>query len=459
MSSALSAPRAAVQAAPPSVQLGTLLQLAWPLMLMRAAQSVIGLTDALMVAPLGQRALAAVTTGALNVFTALMLPLGIVTLVQTFAAQMRGAGDEANARKHAWYGLIVAAFTGLIAWLAIPALGPIIAALQYPPELAAPMRTYLEIRMLGVPAVIGMEAIGAWYSGLGNTRVGFVAGLLTVVANIAGNYLLIEPRFGLPGYGVTGAAWASTLASCLGFLVAAIPFVLRAGHAPMMSGLRGLRVRELMTLLRVGGPNGASWLLEFAAFTTSVTVVAGHLGTELLAAVNVAFQIYAIAFLPAFGLTSAGAILIGAAIGSARFEQVHACVRVTLRLTCGWMLAVSVVYWTLPGALVRPFGHVHASVFTILTFMGFCQLADAFSMTIGEALRAAGDTAWCMRARIACGWLLFVPAVWATVFVFHGGVHALMGCMLAYAILQALAFAMRFASGAWRFRRLLYRTA
>ena len=42
--------------------------LAWPVVLARSSQSVVGVCDAAMTAPLGGAALAATTTGALNTF-------------------------------------------------------------------------------------------------------------------------------------------------------------------------------------------------------------------------------------------------------------------------------------------------------------------------------------------------------------------------------------------------------
>ncbi len=52
-----------------------LLALAWPIVLARATQAVVGFSDALMVAPLGEETLAAVTTGALDTFAFVMLPM------------------------------------------------------------------------------------------------------------------------------------------------------------------------------------------------------------------------------------------------------------------------------------------------------------------------------------------------------------------------------------------------
>src|SRR5215510_13155165 len=82
-----------------------LLVLAWPIVLARASQSVIGFCDALMTAPLGEEALAAVTTGSLNAFLAIILPTGTVFILQSFTSQLRGRGELAAVWRYAWYGL------------------------------------------------------------------------------------------------------------------------------------------------------------------------------------------------------------------------------------------------------------------------------------------------------------------------------------------------------------------
>jgi len=54
--------------------LSGLLGLAWPIIVSRSSQVVVGVSDAIMVAPLGESALAATTTGAFNTFNLLILP-------------------------------------------------------------------------------------------------------------------------------------------------------------------------------------------------------------------------------------------------------------------------------------------------------------------------------------------------------------------------------------------------
>src|SRR2546430_7933386 len=60
------------------------LRLALPVVISRSSQVVVGVSDAIMVAPLGEAALAATTTGATNTFNLLILPMGLVFIVSSF---------------------------------------------------------------------------------------------------------------------------------------------------------------------------------------------------------------------------------------------------------------------------------------------------------------------------------------------------------------------------------------
>jgi MATE family multidrug resistance protein len=440
----------------PRVTLGALLQLAWPIVLMRATQSVVGFCDALMVAPLGQEALAAATTGALNTFSIVILPMGVVFIVQSFAAQLRGRGELEAAPRYAWYGLTIALLAAFAGVITIPFAPWALGQLEFAPEVHRLMSVYVSIRLLSVGAAVGTEALGNWYGGLGNTRIAMVAGVTTMIANVLGNYLLIEPRFGLPGYGVMGAASASVAASWLGFLVVLVPF-LRGFGFERLPGWRSLRFREFLRLLRFGVPNGVNWFLEFAAFTLFINVVVAHLGTTVLAALNVVFQINSISFMPAFGLASAGAILVGEAIGRRAHDEVWPIVKLTGSVGGAWMAMVGVMYLAQPRALMNLFRPDDIASETLLeigavmlTLSALWQLFDAMGITLSEALRAAGDTAWCMAARLLLAWLVFTPAAWTAVFVLGGGVGTVMVSLIGYLAALALTLALRFASGRWR---------
>jgi len=440
----------------PTLELRTLLNLAWPIVLARATQAVVGFCDAFMVAPLGQAALAAVTTGTLNIWCMSMLPLGTMFILQSFSSQFRGRGDLVSAGRYAYYGLFVAAVSGVLGIAFIPFLEPGLALAGYEPAVLHEMHTYMAIRLFSVTMLVGMEALNNWYGGLENTRIGLVFSVVIMVANIALNYLLIEPRFGLPGYGVAGAAWASVIASGIGFAGFLCCFLLHVGHEVPRARWE-FRWQELGRMLRFGLPSGFNYFLEFAAFALFINVIVGHLGTATLAAFNVVFQLNMISFMPAFGVASAGAILVGEAIGSAKTERVVPLTGLTLKLTAGWMIAVGAVYILMPRPFIEIFeppreagpGILEVGAL-MLALSGVWQLFDAIAMTLTECLRAAGDTTWPMTARILLSWCVFMPGAWLTVRVLQGGPTSVMLSVIVYLAALALLLVVRFRSGAWR---------
>jgi len=437
---------------PAAANLRTLIGLAWPIVLARATQSVIGFTDALLVAPLGEEALAATTTGGLNAFAFIILPMGTAFIVQSFVAQLRGRGDLGAARRYAYYGLFLALGAALFAIAMGPLLPFLVGLLGYSPRVEQLIVTVMTIRLLSVGAAVGSEALGSYFGGLGNTRPAMVAGVVAMVANVGLNLLLIEPHFGLPGYGVRGSAWASVIASWLGFAVIATLFARGRVAAPL-----ALRLREFLRMVRFGLPNGVSWFLEFSAFTMFVNLVVGYLGTTELAAFNVIIQLNSIAFMPAFGLASAGAILVGESIGRGVLERVWPIVRLTASVGGAWMASVGLTYLIAPEVLIgqfQPRGAPSEALVAVgarmLVLSAIWQLFDAAQLTLSEALRAAGDTAWCMVARIVLAWLFFMPAGIVLVRYAGGGTVELMLTLTAYIAVLAVTFGLRFASGAWR---------
>lgn len=433
-----------------------LLALAWPVILSRSAQSVISFSDALMTSPLGEDALAAATTGALNTFALMILPMGIVFIVQSFSAQLFGKDDLLGARRYGWYGLILAALAGIVALACVPVVAPAIALTSYSDVVQASMSDYIELRLLSVAAVVGFEAIGSWYGGLGNTRVHMLGSLLMMVLNVALNALLIEGRLGCPALGVQGAALASVAASWIGFGLLLVLFLRRWGVALPGASSR-LRVSEFVRMFRFGLPSGLNWFLEFAAFLLFIDVIVADVGTVVVAALMVVLQVNSVSYMPSFGLASSGAILAGQAIGRGRHDDVPISLRLTMATAAVWQVAVGCFYLAFPAMVMQwfaPRGDDSPELVRIgaplLALSAAWQLFDAISMSYSEVLRATGDTAWPMWARLIIAWVLFLPLSYVWVIELDGGGMAAIGCMIVYLAVLAGLLALRFRGGAWR---------
>ena len=442
-----------------SAVLRELVALAWPIVISRATQVVVGLSDAVMVAHLGPPSLAATTTGATNSYALYILPMGIVFVVASFSSQLAGMGDRAGARRYGWYGLAVAAATELVAVAALPLVPPALAAFPYAPDVRALLSDYLAVRLLGVGAVVGIEALASYYGGLGNTRLPMLANVAAMVLNVLGNWLLIDGHLGAPALGVRGAALASTAATTLAFVGLLAVFV---AEGRRQGSPRPLALAELRRLLRFGLPSGLNWFFEFLAYAFFVNVVVTGLGTTPLAALMAVIQLNSVAFMPAFGVASAGAILVGQAIGAARRDAVPRLVLLTFAVACGWQVLAGIAYLAAPDLLLAPFARdpPSAKAFLdvarrMLLLSAAWQVFDAAASTLGESLRAAGDTAFVLWLRVAIAWGVFAPASFLAVRVAGGRDLAAVASLVLYLALLALALLLRFRAGAWRRIRLV----
>ncbi len=239
------------------------------------------------------------------------------------------------------------------------------------------------------------------------------ASVAAMVLNVAGNWLLIDGRLGAPALGVRGAALASAISTTLAFLGLLAVF-LREGRRGGGSGR--LRGGELLRVVRYGVPSGLNWFLEFLAFAFFTNVVVAGLGTTSLAALMAVIQVNSVAFMPAFGVASAGAILVGQAIGAGAKDRVPGLVGLAFAVAGAWQALVGLVYLVVPDLVLAAFAQDPGSAQELLAAgrrmlllsVGW-QLFDAAASVLAEALRAAGDTTFTLWARVVIAWAVFAP--------------------------------------------------
>jgi MATE family multidrug resistance protein len=447
------APAVVPAAARPAPSVRTLLGLAWPVVVSRASQVVIGVTDVIMTASLGQAAIAATATGALNAFSVMIFPMGVSFIVSTFSSQLYGKGDLPGARRYGWYGLGIALAAGVLSLASLPFVGRVLALFPYAPDVRALMTEYLRWRLLSCGAAVGIEALANYYGGLGNTRLPMVASVSAMALNVGFNWVFIFGHLGAPALGVRGAALANSLATTIAFAGLLARFLADGRRTARARP----RLRELWRMLRFGIPTGLNWAFEFYAFNFFVNVVVAGLGTTSLAALNAVIQINAVSFMPAFGLASAGAILVGQAIGAGAKDEVPAIWRMTFRASAVWQGLVGLLYIAVPSVLLLTFSPSGAEgeafrmvARRMLMLSAAWQLFDSAATSLAEALRAAGDTAFTMWARIVLAWAIFVPGSLVSVRVLGWGDLGAVFWLSFYMAMLAVVLYRRFHRGAWR---------
>jgi MATE family multidrug resistance protein len=228
-----------------------------------------------------------------------------------------------------------------------------------------------------------------------------------MVLNIGLNWALIYGNLGAPAMGVRGDAFASTIASAIALFALFACFLARVGR-----GATGAWGRSAACPLRYGPPSGLNWFFEFAAFIFLVNVVVAGFGTTSLAALMGVMQINTIAFMPTFGVASAGAILVGQTIGRREHDLVPRTVRLTLSTAATWQGFVGASYFIAPALLLSPFADPDADTSDFLD-------VGARMLMLSVRLLGGGDV---------------VAVLW----------------IVAYIAALAVALLLRFRSGAWR---------
>ena len=271
----------------------TIWALAWPVILTFLLESLVGLIDTLMVGRLGAAAVAAVGVGAqiLSAVSVAMTAVGTGTLA--LVARHIGAREPAEANQVLRQSVIAAFGLSVIAIIPVIVFASEIVAL-FGVEAAVVEQggAFVQLVMLSIPQSAILFVIGSGLRGAGDTRTPLIIGVMVNVLNIAGNYVLIFGKLGLPALGVRGSALATTIAFTAGTALGLL--LLARGRLVLQMGWRGLRPHSgtIRRVLVIGYPAageqmimqiGFFFYLAFAARYGTSAVAAYFIGVRILA--------------------------------------------------------------------------------------------------------------------------------------------------------------------------------
>lgn len=397
-----------------------ILGLAIPALGSLAADPLVSLVDTMFVGRIDGTAL-----GALGVCSAVFglaffvfnfLSTGVTPLV----AGAVGRGEHEEAGRLIMQALTLAVILGLLATVVLEALtGPILTGMGARGALRSPSETYLRIRALATPAVLLITVGHGAFRGHQNTRTPLWLTLALNLVNLALDPILIF----VLGWGIAGAAWATTIAQWVG----AVGFLI-AMFAPSGLGVRFRlpKLRDLAPLLKVGG---ALSLRTFALVSTLTlaTAVATRIGERAVAAHQVVAQIWLFLALVVDSVAIAGQALIGRLLGEGDRTEARRVADRLLRWGLGLGLALGAVFWVLgpvlPGwftddaAILRDVDTVYVFVIVsqpigalVFVWDGLFMGAQDFRFLAAQMLLSAAAGASVLLSAIPMGWGL--TGVW-----------------------------------------------
>lgn len=384
---------------------GRLVRLAWPVALARLGIMGMGVADTIMVGQLAPKELSHQALGWAPTAVFLVTGIGLLMGVQVLAARAIGAGDKA-ASGAAWRkGIVLALIAGAVAIAVVWSAGPhMLTMFGVAPELAEPAMAVGRILALSIPLHLIYVACSSYLEALQRPVVGAVVMWTANILNVALNFWLI------PQMGAEGSAWA-TFGARLFLAGVLVVWILRLHDARALGVLGGAAGPSYGAILRIGAAAAVSQAVEAGAFS-AMTIIAGRVGADEVAAYQILLNLLSAVFMIAMGLSTATAVIVSESIGA----RAHATAR-----AAGWMgLSLNTVAMTLAAVLFLLCGGAIAGAFTSdgalaalvagnMLIAALILAPDGGQVVAAAVLRARGDN-WFPTASHILAYAVVMPA-------------------------------------------------
>lgn len=275
--------------------------------------------------------------------------------------------------------------------------------------------------------------------------------VLVNIMNIAGNYILIFGKFGLPALGAEGAAISTSVARGVSMVVLFI--ILFRKHIPKFPLVlfRPFPWIELKNLLKIGIPS-AGENMSYSFSQVVITYFINILGNNALATRTYTVNIVMFVYLFAIAMAQGGAISIGHLVGQDKIRAAYLLGKYVMRLS----ILVSLIL----SCLWAVFGHTIFSMLTnneeiirlgvtIMTIDILVEIGRAVNIYATNALRSAGDVNFPFYLGVIVQWSVSVGLSYLL------GIHwgwGLVGMWIAFLLdenIRAIVFVKRWNSMKW----------
>jgi multidrug resistance protein, MATE family len=437
---------------------------AFPLILSTGSWSIQQFVDRMFLTWYSPESIAAAAPAGMLNFTVMSIFIGAAAYVSAFVAQYYGSGRKDRTGPSLWQGIYLSVFAGAIMIAVIPLAGIAFDFIGHESQVRSLEKDYFVVLCFGGFPAVASSAFSGFFSGRGETWPVMWINMTATVVNIFFDYLLIFGHLGFPEMGIKGAAWATVFSAISSFL---IYFFLCTRHKyeaeyKTLSGWK-FDAPLFRRLLKFGIPNGAHLFLDVAGFTIFLLLV-GRLGTDFLAASNIATNINTLAFMPMIGLGIAITVLTGQYLGADNPEIAEKAAYSGLHLSLLYMTTIAFMFFFLPQIFLYPFGAgissddfsgIRSITVVLLKFVAVYSLFDSLTIVFSSAIKGAGDTKFVMLVMGVLSLLLLDIPSFVAFEIFGAGIYTGWTIASIYIILLGVVFYIRFKGGKWKKMRVI----
>ncbi|MHC4067321.1 MAG: MATE family efflux transporter, partial [Planctomycetota bacterium] len=173
-------------------ELRSVIAMSAPMVIATCTRMVMDITDYFMISRLpGGEAQAALLPAQLFLWTYIVIGMGVVSIVATFASQALGRERYADCSAYAWQGLYLALVFGLLGFGFKPLLPWLISAVGHDATVQAMELDYCSVAVWSIGPTIAAAALSSFFNGVHHPRVTMWSALEGIVINFAVSFCLI----------------------------------------------------------------------------------------------------------------------------------------------------------------------------------------------------------------------------------------------------------------------------
>ena len=432
------------------------LALAWPMTLKAIMLHGTVVIDAWLVSSLGETSLAAMGLAAAIAGFVLGSILAFSNAMQVRTAQAFGTGDAVFLKSALACGITVSLAIGLIGLIFVfVAGGALINALAPSSEVAGLAQDYLMVFSLVILGEAIGQCLSSYFNGCGKTKLPLYSFCLSLPINVIASIVLIHGYFGLPAYGVKGAAMGSVIA-----IIVQVAFLLYrlSIHSAHLRRIAGWRQTSFYATLKRHTAFSLPIAATFFSATLSThvcTLIYAKLTLNEFAAMTLIAPWIMVAATIGMQWAQATGIIVAQLLGrdvseemldnflSSAWRGAFIAAGIVALVYLAVCLSASVLYADL-SAETRG---VLLGFLPILLLVPFPKGSNAIC---GNTLRASGDTIYVMHIFVWSQWLFRVPATALAVLYFDVSAVWVLSIILWEELLKFPAFHRRLYRGEWK---------
>ena len=433
------------QAKHQSVYIAETLKLSLPLVVSNLVSIMITFVSVLMISKLGDTALAAsalITSAQSTIF---VICMGLLFSISVMVGHANGAKNHFEIGSIVQQGYLLALLISIPVILIVWNVELILTFFKQPPELTESVTNYFHAFCWGVPSMLCTICSIQFMMGYAKRLIILLISLtnLTLICTLGS--ALIYGKYGLPTFGITGLGYAWSIQSWIvltGFMI----YLICSQREFKSCELFKIRINKtipiLKKLLQIGWPICVQMGCELLVFF-AVTIMAGWVSTDALAARQISVQFTLLMILPLLAISQASGVLVSRAMGAKRPQDVKHYGNYAIILGLIISSIICIIFLLFPHRLTALFVNpnlpeniniVKLSI-TLLIIAAISQIIDGIRNVCTGALRGLYDTQFPMKISFLSLWIIGLPLAYVLAFPLHLGI---IGLSLAFTISVAL---------------------